>query len=278
MTTDRRLAAGGVAICAAAIAVSALGVSAQTQTPAAPVDYIRDVRPVLESHCYECHGTKKTRGRLRLDVKVAALKGGMTGPAVIPGNADDSLVVRRILGLDGEDRMPLDKDALPADQHCDAAHVDSRRARPGRTTPPGRRRPSPSRPRTRRSTGRTATRPPDAARGVARPRGCEKPRSTSSSSRASKRTAWRRRPRPRRKRSSAASRWTSSACRRRSPRSTRSSPTRAPTPTSGWSIGCWRRPATESAGPVPGSTSHATPTATATRRTTCGRCGSTATG
>jgi len=116
MTTDRRLAAGILAICAAAILVSDLGVSAQMQTPAPSVDYIRDVRPILESHCYECHGTKKTRGRLRLDVKVAALKGGMTGPAVIPGNADDSLVVRRILGLDGEDRMPLDKDALPADQ------------------------------------------------------------------------------------------------------------------------------------------------------------------
>jgi mono/diheme cytochrome c family protein len=116
MTTDRRLAAGVVIICAAAIVGSALGVSAQAQAPAPPLDYVRDVRPILEGHCYECHGTKKTRGRLRLDVKGAALKGGATGPAVIPGNADDSLMVRRVLGLDGEDRMPLDKDALPADQ------------------------------------------------------------------------------------------------------------------------------------------------------------------
>jgi hypothetical protein len=86
------------------------------QTPAAPVDYTRDVRPLLEQRCYECHGPKKTRGRLRLDVKVAALKGGKTGPAVIPGNVDNSLLVRRILGLDGEDRMPLDKDPLPASE------------------------------------------------------------------------------------------------------------------------------------------------------------------
>ena len=116
MTTDRRRATGVVAICAAAIVVWALGVPVQTQTPAPSVDYVRDVRPILESHCYECHGTKKTRGRLRLDVKSVALKGGSTGPAVIPGNADDSWMVRRVLGLDGEDRMPLDKDALPADQ------------------------------------------------------------------------------------------------------------------------------------------------------------------
>jgi hypothetical protein len=116
MTTDRRLAAGVVTIVAAVIAGSALGASLRAQTPAPAVDYARDVRPILESRCYECHGTKKTRGRLRLDVKSAALKGGMTGPAVIPGNADDSLMIRRVLGLDGEDRMPLDKDALPADQ------------------------------------------------------------------------------------------------------------------------------------------------------------------
>ena len=87
MTTDRRLGAGVVAICATAIVVSALVVSAQTQTPAPAVDYLRDIRPILESHCYECHGTKKDPRQLRLDVKGAALKGGMTGPAVIPGNS-----------------------------------------------------------------------------------------------------------------------------------------------------------------------------------------------
>ncbi len=116
MTTDRRLAAGVVTLLVAALGGSALGVSTHAQTAAPPADYARDVRPILEAHCYECHGTKKTRGRLRLDVKTSALKGGTTGPAVIPGNADDSLMIRRVLGLDGDDRMPLDKDPLPADQ------------------------------------------------------------------------------------------------------------------------------------------------------------------
>src|SRR4051812_33869501 len=116
MTTDRRLAAGVVTLLVAALGGSALGVSTPAQTAAPPADYARDVRPILEARCYECHGTKKTRGRLRLDVKISALKGGSTGPAVIPGNADDSLMVRRVLGLDGEDRMPLDKDPLPPDQ------------------------------------------------------------------------------------------------------------------------------------------------------------------
>jgi uncharacterized protein DUF1553/uncharacterized protein DUF1549/cytochrome c len=94
--------------------VAVVTLSASGQAPAAaPVDFSRDVRPILESRCYECHGPRKVKGRLRLDVKSSALKGGLTGPAVIPGNADDSLIVRRMLGLDGEDRMPKDKDPLP---------------------------------------------------------------------------------------------------------------------------------------------------------------------
>jgi mono/diheme cytochrome c family protein len=89
------------------------------EQPAAPpaaapasVDFTRDIRPILERHCFECHGPAKARGRLRLDVKAAALKGGMTGPAVVAHKADESLLVRRVRGLDGEDRMPLDEDPL----------------------------------------------------------------------------------------------------------------------------------------------------------------------
>src|SRR5690606_16729734 len=81
-----------------------------------PVDFARDVLPVLEAQCFECHGPQKARGRLRLDSRRAALKGGMTGPAIVPGDSEHSLLLRRVLGLDGEDRMPLDADPLPEDQ------------------------------------------------------------------------------------------------------------------------------------------------------------------
>jgi mono/diheme cytochrome c family protein len=77
------------------------------------VDFDKDVRPIFEQHCYECHGPKKSRGRLRLDSRASGLKGGVSGPPLVPGEADRSLIVRRVLGLDGEDRMPLDKDPLP---------------------------------------------------------------------------------------------------------------------------------------------------------------------
>jgi hypothetical protein len=89
---------------------------AQNPPPPTAVDYARDIQPILQTQCYECHGPKKSRGRLRLDVRAAALQGGETGPALVPGNSEGSLVIRRLLGLDGEDRMPKDGDPLPADQ------------------------------------------------------------------------------------------------------------------------------------------------------------------
>ena len=89
---------------------------AQQTPPAAPVDFTRDIQPILQSQCYECHGPEKARGRLRLDRRAAALEGGATGAAVIPGNSEGSLLIRRVLGLDDEERMPKDGDALPEAQ------------------------------------------------------------------------------------------------------------------------------------------------------------------
>ena len=100
----------------AAVPLTRSALQAQKPVPAAPVDFARDIEPILQSTCYECHGPDKARGRLRLDQRGAALKGGMTGPAVIPGNSEQSLLVRRILGLDDEERMPKDGDPLPADK------------------------------------------------------------------------------------------------------------------------------------------------------------------
>ncbi len=82
------------------------------QAPTAAVDFARDVQPLLEKHCYECHGTKKARGRLRLHSPGYITKGGENGPVVIPGDTEQSPLMRRVLGLDGDDRMPLDADPL----------------------------------------------------------------------------------------------------------------------------------------------------------------------
>lgn len=54
------------------------------------------VRPVLVEHCVKCHGPQKQKGKLRLDSRDSLLEGGETGPAIVPGNPDESLLVEAI--------------------------------------------------------------------------------------------------------------------------------------------------------------------------------------
>jgi mono/diheme cytochrome c family protein len=58
----------------------------------------KQVRPVLVQNCYECHSAdaKKLRAGLRLDSRAGLLEGGDSGPAIVPGNADESLLVEAI--------------------------------------------------------------------------------------------------------------------------------------------------------------------------------------
>ncbi|HXW04992.1 MAG TPA: PSD1 and planctomycete cytochrome C domain-containing protein [Vicinamibacterales bacterium] len=112
-----RVDSGGIRLQAdVALAARALPSRAQA-TPASPaaqpIDYARDIQPIFEQYCAECHGSAKSRARLRLHSPDLVLKGGVSGPVVVPGRSDDSLIIRRVLGLDNEDRMPLEADPLP---------------------------------------------------------------------------------------------------------------------------------------------------------------------
>jgi hypothetical protein len=74
--------------------------------PPEPVDYLRDVKPILAARCYACHAAIKQKGSLRLDTAALVREGGETGPAVLPGKAAASLLIKRVLGEDGLKRMP----------------------------------------------------------------------------------------------------------------------------------------------------------------------------
>ena len=63
------------------------------------------VRPVLASRCYGCHGENATAG-LRLNSREGLLKGGRSGPAIQPGNPDESLLLHAIKGVRGRMEMP----------------------------------------------------------------------------------------------------------------------------------------------------------------------------
>ncbi|MFI5457168.1 MAG: PSD1 and planctomycete cytochrome C domain-containing protein [Isosphaerales bacterium] len=56
----------------------------------------QNVRPLLAQNCYSCHGDKKQKGGLRLDSLESILKGGESGPAVVPGKPGESLLVEAI--------------------------------------------------------------------------------------------------------------------------------------------------------------------------------------
>jgi mono/diheme cytochrome c family protein len=80
------------------------------------IDFARDIQPIFEAACYKCHGPKSARGQLRLDDRKSALKGGISGAAIIPGDTGKSLLLRRILGEGGEARMPMGGAPLNAAQ------------------------------------------------------------------------------------------------------------------------------------------------------------------
>ncbi len=71
------------------------------------------VRPLLVERCLECHGEKKQKGGLRLDSKSGWEKGGETGTAIVPGKAEESLLIKAVSYLDKDLQMPPKKQLAP---------------------------------------------------------------------------------------------------------------------------------------------------------------------
>ncbi|MDB6072009.1 MAG: hypothetical protein JWL81_3180 [Verrucomicrobiales bacterium] len=80
----------------------------------APVEFFeKKVRPLLAEKCYSCHSADtKPSGGLRVDDRRGLLEGGKTGPALVVGNPDNSLLVQRLRHADESKRMPKESDAL----------------------------------------------------------------------------------------------------------------------------------------------------------------------
>jgi hypothetical protein len=84
---------------------------------AAPVDYVREVKPILAENCYRCHGASQQKHGLRLDTAAFALKGGETGPAFKPGQSTVSLMIQAVKGTHPDiSQMPYKKPPLSAAQ------------------------------------------------------------------------------------------------------------------------------------------------------------------
>ncbi len=82
----------------------------------APIDFKREIEPILAGHCHSCHGPDKQKGGLRLDLKSAAQHGGDAGPAFIAARSGDSALIKRVRGDDPDDLMPPKGDRLTKEQ------------------------------------------------------------------------------------------------------------------------------------------------------------------
>src|SRR5438445_5519605 len=72
-------------------------------------DFSREVRPILSSKCFACHGPDEAarKGKLRLDVREFALKAAKDGALpIVPGKPTESEIIKRVTTSDEDDVMP----------------------------------------------------------------------------------------------------------------------------------------------------------------------------
>src|SRR5687767_1742103 len=79
-------------------------------TPEQTAFFEKKIRPVLVEHCNQCHSAeaaakKKLKGGLQVDSRDALLAGGDSGPALVPGKPDESLIIET-MRYDDDIRMP----------------------------------------------------------------------------------------------------------------------------------------------------------------------------
>lgn len=79
-----------------------------------PIDFVRQVQPILKRNCIRCHGPEKQKGDYRVDIRQSALSGGESfAPNIIPGKSDDSPLIKFVAGT-GDLTMPPEGDRVSA--------------------------------------------------------------------------------------------------------------------------------------------------------------------
>ncbi|MEP4079550.1 PSD1 and planctomycete cytochrome C domain-containing protein [Haloferula sp.] len=83
----------------------------------AAVDFEKEIKPILDENCLDCHGPEKERSALRVDQRGIMLKGGDSGlPAVVPGSPEESYLLEVVDGRDPDTLMPPKGDPLTSGQ------------------------------------------------------------------------------------------------------------------------------------------------------------------
>src|ERR1700677_1884157 len=93
--------------------LTASGIMAFGASPAEPTKeqlqfFENKIRPILANNCYKCHSHEapKLKGALSVEYRELLLKGGENGPAVVPGNPEQSLLIKAVRYTDPDLQMP----------------------------------------------------------------------------------------------------------------------------------------------------------------------------
>src|SRR5579872_2561134 len=79
--------------------------AAEAPTPEQIEFFEKRIRPLLVDHCSECHGEGRAKGGLRLTSGETLRRGGDSGPAIVAGKPDESLLIE-VVGHQGDIKMP----------------------------------------------------------------------------------------------------------------------------------------------------------------------------
>ena len=80
------------------------------------IDFSKEIKPIFEASCIKCHGRGRDKGNLRIDTRETLLKGGDSGPAVMPGKSAESLLIALVQGIDPDEVMPKKGTRLTPEQ------------------------------------------------------------------------------------------------------------------------------------------------------------------
>ncbi|MCP5556106.1 MAG: DUF1549 domain-containing protein, partial [Akkermansiaceae bacterium] len=93
--------------------------------PLPALDFDKEIRPLLQEHCVECHGATKNKADLRLDAKSHAFRGSESGPVIVPHDSHRSLLYQRVSSADVDERMPpKGRPLTPAEQALIRSWID----------------------------------------------------------------------------------------------------------------------------------------------------------
>ncbi len=80
------------------------------------MDFSRDVKPILQVACVRCHARGNDKGGFSIETRESLLRGGDTGPAVVPGRSAESFLIDLVSGLEPDMVMPKKGSRLTSDQ------------------------------------------------------------------------------------------------------------------------------------------------------------------